>query len=1131
MIKACSTRLSSNSPSASASLYCSLWERCILLVISSKKPKTHRRHLFARSLFLLVVICFFLFFAGSVSAFTLAPLQITVDTVWQKDAGPFVISSDLTIDNGVTLTIESGTTIAVSNNPFIIVDGSLVIGSQNSQKTIIDSTIDLVDEYSEFWDFAFDGTLSFLISGRADIFNTDILIPTFFNLKNGNVRIFNTHTTQDEMVFTNQSNAEIYNSIFDSVSSIMLQDASFLSIKNSHIIGGSSSGSLFNIFEESQINFEKSEIEPMFSDFALLLDGSSLFATSTKISGMNSYGIQASRGSRVSLFDVQMDTIFSPESSSAFLMLVGSSAIVTNSTFSNSENNAIELYQSNGIYSDLSLKDSIIENFGNAGISAVQANLSVDNSLIWHGVMGIENIFSSTTISNSNISENSQYGITAYIPAFIVHAENNFWGDPSGPYHQTLNTGGAGNVVSDNVLFNPWLSADPRTVCCSSVLFLPGLEASRLYKNTDRLWEPGIGSATSKLFMDEKGQSIYPDIYTRDVIDEALIPIIGPNIYKSFIVMMDDLRKEGTITDWEPIPYDWRLSLDQILDSGKKIGDNLSYLEATSSPYIVQELERLAETSKTGKVTIIAHSNGGLLAKALMTRLSEIGSADLVDKIIFVAVPQTGTPQAIGVLLHGYDAGIPLLLSAKTAMELGLNMPSAYNLIPSASYFDSVSDPVIKFRKTGINIASSTILYNFLAEKKLNPLLLGSAKITHDTLDAWLPPPDIELVQIAGWGIDTVSGIEYYQGIKWGKPITQYKPIIVVDGDNTVVVPSALATATSTPNIERYWLDLDSYNKASFFGRKHNNILEVESLRDFLKNIIKKENQTPPTYISTTTPISTANNKRLHFILHSSSLGLNLYDGGGNHTGISTTTGHLEEGIPDVYYQEFGQVKYISLPVSLSAEYHSSESNLRIVISKNDDGYTPDSFTLEVEETIGNNISTTTSFVDILAEEKIFAVVDVPQSISELLSLKVDENNDGVMDFEVKPGEIFLSVPTILEEQKIINNEVNNSMKIENFVSNKQYGQNRHLDNDSFNITAVRKTSIRDIQELIDSIKLPDLISPAVDKKIEDINTNVQTATVFNSGQNIRNFFRSIVLIIIAILKAIWVWILKLFNI
>ena len=88
------------------------------------------------------------------------------------------------------------------------------------------------------------------------------------------------------------------------------------------------------------------------------------------------------------------------------------------------------------------------------------------------------------------------------------------------------------------------------------------------------------------------------------------------------------------------IPYDWRLTPDQILDKGAEVAPGkISYLVATSSPYIIQELKRLAATSKTKKVTIIAHSNGGLVTKRLIEKLG-VDAATLVDKVIFVAVPQ-----------------------------------------------------------------------------------------------------------------------------------------------------------------------------------------------------------------------------------------------------------------------------------------------------------------------------------------------------------------------------------------------------------------------------------------------------------------------------------------------------------
>ena len=245
----------------------------------------------------------------------------------------------------------------------------------------------------------------------------------------------------------------------------------------------------------------------------------------------------------------------------------------------------------------------------------------------------------------------------------------------------------------------------------SSVAFLPGIKASRLYKEgtifENQLWEPNTDEDVEKLFLDSSGNSINSDIYTRDVIDQAnIIPsdplsIFRQNFYISFIQDMNKLANNGIIANWKALPYDWRLDYDDILESGSVVGadgseENISYLSATSSPYIVQEIERLARASASGKVTIVAHSNGGLLAKKLIDRLEAKGEADIIENLILVAAPQLGTPKAIVALLHGYEEDIPknfgFFFSKEVARRFGKNMVSAYNLLPSAAYMNRVKD-------------------------------------------------------------------------------------------------------------------------------------------------------------------------------------------------------------------------------------------------------------------------------------------------------------------------------------------------------------------------------------------------------------------------------------------------------
>ena len=599
-----------------------------------------------------------------------------------------------------------------------------------------------------------------------------------------------------------------------------------------------------------------------------------------------------------------------------------------------------------------------------------------------------------------------------------------------------------------------------KTACCSSVAFIPGLQSSRLYgvessselSGEIKLWEPVTigGALISRLYLDDRGSSLRSDIYTKDIIGEAVIPWAGPNVYKSFVSDMNSLKNEGAIDDWRPLPYEWRLSVDEIVSGGFKDGEAISYLRATSSPYMIQTIKELAEKSKTGKVTLVAHSNGGLIAKALMMKLSDLGLDHIVDKIILVAVPQTGTPMAIGALLHGFDQGFPLLVSAKAIREFGKNMPGAYGLLPSFSYFDSVSDPVITFDGEGglewfdksktlftkeISVFSSLEAFLRAAEGRevpqysdlqsplvLNESLLDQASEIHKRIDAWIPPTNVEVIQIAGWGLDTVKGLRYFQGMKKGKPVISYEPLITEDGDGTVVVPSALEIATSTDNVKRYWLNIAKINDTNFPNRKHSDIFELKLLRDFISELIKGEDITNDERL-TVTNLHLRPNKKLRFFLHSTTATLDMFDSEGRHTGEATTTGETEEEIPGSTYQKFGDVSYISISSeSVAAINRISQPRLgrsalhisiRPLVSDVDlsDLETEGSFTLKIEESEGDQ-ATSTTYADIPLATSTVAIVDVADSIADFDKLEVDTDGDGDIDAEVLPGETFKSAET-----------------------------------------------------------------------------------------------------------------------
>jgi pimeloyl-ACP methyl ester carboxylesterase len=485
---------------------------------------------------------------------------------------------------------------------------------------------------------------------------------------------------------------------------------------------------------------------------------------------------------------------------------------------------------------------------------------------------------------------------------------------------------------------------------------------------------------------------------------------------------MNNLKKNHTINDWEPLPYDWRLSYNDILNNGSKEGDNIYYGKASSAPFILQEIKHLAETSKTGKVTIVAHSNGGLLTKALMQKLEAQGLTGLVDKIIFVAVPQIGTPAAIAAILHGEDQGLPfagfnIFLSNSTARTLAGNAPGAYALLPSANYFTYVDTPPITFSNPlvtgwrafyGDLIHSKERLHQFLVDVMgrsaplesdtsrpsiLRENLLTAAENIHQNLDTWKAPPGVKIIEIAGWGIpSTISSIDYSNGTVDSTLPVKMTPTFVSDGDGTVVSPSALWMGG--PSIERYWLNLAKYNSDHKFsnpmGRSHKDIFEVTQVRDFITKIIQNQNSTSLSpLITTTEPISESNIKHLQFALHSP-LSLDLYDNLGRHTGISTTTGRIEEGIPGTYYQEFNEIKYI---------FSEEGSENHIAMS----GYAPGTFTFNIDESVGGIVTASTTFANIPTTPQTKVSFSVQNTLATASNLAVDTDGNGTIDISLAP--------------------------------------------------------------------------------------------------------------------------------
>lgn len=578
-----------------------------------------------------------------------------------------------------------------------------------------------------------------------------------------------------------------------------------------------------------------------------------------------------------------------------------STMTLTNSQLSHSER-AIESKASDVLILDSTISDN---QYGVYVLSSARPYLMKNNVQKYIGGEG--NAFtdmlpmpgSGLKIENTSIIRNSEYAIKNASNNSVL-AISNWWGNSDGPNSDAL------NKISGDVLFDPWLRQDPnqKSLCCSSVLFIPGLEASQLFRNelsnafgttTNTLWEPNSNNDVYKLYMDEDGSSTDKTIYSGEPISKAYGYF---SVYNKFMNYLDSLVVDKTIHEWKAFGYDWR----------KSISDLVSGIEykATTTDSLIQSVQSLANQSNTKKVTIIAHSNGGLITKLLLSKLDQMGKANLIDKVISVAVPYLGTPQAIAGLLYGDKQSIAygLILSKSVARGLGLNMPSAYSLLPSGKYFERVLTPTVVFASStidGLNsgsypkqINNSQSQNEFIVDKygdrkdakfgdvqnpiKGNKVLVGIADSLHQFIDYLNWPENVYRLAIVGYNKLTTSGLKYDDN---GKMTIQK----TAKGDGTVVYPSASYDDGEVVN-----LDLQTISRTNNKNINHANILESAESLKVIDKVIKSKAPKEDNYdlslgVSTASPNLISEPVNLVISTHSP-VDLHVYDEAGNHTGL-----------------------------------------------------------------------------------------------------------------------------------------------------------------------------------------------------------------------------------------------------
>jgi len=264
---------------------------------------------------------------------------------------------------------------------------------------------------------------------------------------------------------------------------------------------------------------------------------------------------------------------------------------------------------------DLSISNSLFKQnsgaaiYQDAGVTAIiKSELTGDYGLWSRG--GI------ATISQSNLSMTG-YGVYNQSgkelgwwwqtkPLEIIDARNNWWGSVDGPKDTSTTTDtGSGTMVSDNVLYTPFLGTWPPTeeATINPVVIVPGIM--------------GSAKKNGQLLID-------PILHTYD----DLVATMEANGY----------QKEKNLFTF---PYEWR---DSNIQTANLLKDKiLAVKTACHTAKSKGEINATLGEINCNKVDLVAHSMGGLVAREYIQSSQYQND---VDQIIFLGTPHKGSPKA-----------------------------------------------------------------------------------------------------------------------------------------------------------------------------------------------------------------------------------------------------------------------------------------------------------------------------------------------------------------------------------------------------------------------------------------------------------------------------------------------------
>ncbi len=595
-------------------------------------------------------------------------------------------------------------------------------------------------------------------------------------------------------------------------------------------------------------------------------------------------------------------------------------------------------------------------------------------------------------------------------------------------------TASASNAQSKTV--QKQISVPALTSTTVPVIFIPGIMGSEIgYDQAgsfNKLWPDLLASQTGKVRNMRKrpdgseieSESLFLCHLQGSVNKRAgdvLRTVVTRHVYRDFLKRMgDEGFQEGNDCVSGPsgqlfvFPYDWRDSLR-----------NSAYLRDPSScpaHNLADKISQVLAETGANQVDIVAHSMGGLVALEYLRDRVQTNRPHHIRKLITVATPYLGAPAAFQALRYGrpFEGLARLLLNTYNSKSISHNLPGAYHLLPSRTYFDPaaigpygapryVLDPDDNDANANTNPTSYDLTRHFLdnaiegfnllcnedyqnpQRRTLNTVLTADADTLHTPLDSFARtiPADVSLYTIAGWGQLTNRLYEdrVQQLIVNGQPTGVFYVRTIADqaGDKSVPLWSAFWPAPA----HKYSLRLPDQVEHAF-------MMEDTCIQNVVVGLLKNFNAScssdytlrinePPSRDDVSAPQWTT--------AVFSPANVHLFDANGRHTGPSSQGG-FEEDVPQSSYESSEENGYQQLSFVLG-----TGRDIRV------DGTGNGTFDLKVHETVGDDTVRTIIFRKVPVNERTRGYIH--PEFGGLPILRLDTDGDGVIDLEILPMEVF----------------------------------------------------------------------------------------------------------------------------